>query len=165
MNDYSLAMLVGKLTKDPELKYTTPGGEPYVKMEIAIKREVPQCDGTRKAEVSLIEVVVRRRLAELCAQFMKRGRSIMVVGSIHTSRWTTKAGEEKSKIQVTADRVQFLDAKPMEADKKPTAGAGGDLKMEVCRKCGKLYHGAGDGWDGMCGNCADRAEAGKEDGK
>jgi single-strand DNA-binding protein len=109
VSDYSLAILVGRLTRDPELKYTNPGGIPYVKMSLAINREQKVADGTVKKTVSFVDITVWRHLAEICAQFLKKGRTVMVVGSIRQSRWTAKDGTPRSRIEVNAERVQFLN--------------------------------------------------------
>ncbi len=124
MNDYSLAIVVGRLTRDPELKYTASGGIPYVRMSVAVNREQKQDDATVKKTVSFVEISVWRRLAELCAQFLKKGRAVMVVGSLRQSRWTGKDGQARSKLELVADRVQFLGsresgggpAEPVEAE-------------------------------------------------
>lgn len=114
MNDYSLAIVVGRLRKDPVLKYTNPGGIPYLRLELWITRHVKK-DGETKRKVSVVDVAVWRRLAELCAQFLKKGRAVMVVGSLKQSRWIDAKGKAKSRVEVLADRVQFLgprDTKP-----------------------------------------------------
>ena len=108
MNDYSLAIVVGRLTRDPELKYTNPGGIPYLRMSLAVNRQVKKENAEPKKTVSYVEVSVWRRLAELCSQFLKKGRAVMVVGSLRQSRWIGKDGNAKSRIEVIADRVQFL---------------------------------------------------------
>ena len=108
MNDYSLAIVVGRLTRDPELKYTNPGGIPYLRMSLAVNRQVKSENAERRKTVSFVEVSVWRRLAELCAQFLKKGRAVMVVGSLRQSRWIGKDGNAKSRVEVQADRVQFL---------------------------------------------------------
>lgn len=108
MNDYSLAIVVGRLTRDPELKYTNPGGIPYLRMSLAVNRQVKKEGGETRKTVSFVEVSAWRRLAELCAQFLKKGRPVMVVGSLRQSRWIGKDGAAKSRVEVMADRVQFL---------------------------------------------------------
>jgi len=108
MNDYSLAIVVGRLTRDPELKYTNPGGIPYLRMSLAVNRQVKSENAERRKTVSFVEVSVWRRLAELCAQFLKKGRAVMVVGSLRQSRWVGKDGNARSRVEVLADRVQFL---------------------------------------------------------
>ena len=120
MNDYSLAIVVGRLTRDPELKYTNPGGIPYVRMSMAVNRQVKTDDGGVKKTVSFVDVTVWRRLAELCAQFLKKGRTVMVVGSLRQSRWTGKDGQARSRLQVMAERVQFLG--PRETASVPAGG-------------------------------------------
>jgi len=108
MNDYSLAIVVGRLTHDPELKYTNPGGIPYLRMSLAVNRQVKSEDEGPRKTITFVEVSVWRRLAELCAQFLKKGRTVMVVGSLRQSRWVGKDGTAKSRVEVFADRVQFL---------------------------------------------------------
>jgi len=111
MADYSLVIVVGRLTRDPELKYGTQGGLPYAKLSIAVNKQVPQTDGSLKKTVSFIDATVWRHQAELCAQMLKKGSTCMVVGSLKQNRWTDKEGQNRSKLEVTADRVQFLDRK------------------------------------------------------
>lgn len=112
MNDYSLAIVVGRLTKNPELKYSNPGGIPYLRMRIAINRQVKK-EGETKRTISFVEVSAWRHLAELCAQFLKKGRAVMVVGSLRQSRWIDKSGKSKQRVEVLADRVQFLGEKEL----------------------------------------------------
>jgi single-strand DNA-binding protein len=116
MNDYSLAIVVGRLTRDPELKYTNPGGIPYLRMSLAVNRQVVSEEGGQRKTITFVEVSVWRRLAELCAQFLKKGRVVMVVGSLRQSRWVGKDGSAKSRVEVFADRVQFLGPREAEAD-------------------------------------------------
>lgn len=111
MNDYSLAIVVGRLTRDPELKYTNPGGIPYLRMSLAVNRQVKKTDGETRKTVSFVDVTTWRRLAELCAQFLKKGKTVLVVGSLRQARWIGKDGTAKSRIEVQADRVQFLGPK------------------------------------------------------
>jgi len=132
MNDYSLAIVVGRLTRDPELKYTNPGGIPYLRMSLAVNRQVKKEGAEPRKTVSFVEVSVWRRLAELCAQFLKKGRAVMVVGSLRQSRWIGKDGNAKSRVEVMADRVQFLG--PRESGAAPDgegADAPGDAREAV----------------------------------
>jgi len=116
MNDYSLAIVVGRLTRDPELKYTNPGGIPYLRMTLAVNRQIKSEDEGPKKTISFVDVSVWRRLAELCAQFLKKGRVVMVVGSLSQSRSIEKDGSAKSRVEVRADRVQFLGQREAEAE-------------------------------------------------
>ncbi|MBI4565899.1 MAG: single-stranded DNA-binding protein [Planctomycetes bacterium] len=111
MNDYSLAILVGRLTRDPDLRYTNPGGIPYVRMSVAVNRQKKLENAEVRKEVSFVEITAWRRLAELCTQFLKKGRTVMVVGTLRQSRWIGKDGQPRTRLEVLADRVQFLSRK------------------------------------------------------
>jgi len=134
MNDYSLAILVGRLTRDPELKYTNPGGIPYLRMSIAVNRQVKTENAEPRKTVSFVDVTAWRRLAELCAQFLKKGRTVMVVGSLRQSRWNAKDGTPRARIEVMAERVQFLG--PRETAGVP-AGAPGNGSEDGEREPGE----------------------------
>jgi len=108
-NDYSLCIIVGRLTRDPELKYSAGGGLPYATLSLAVNKQVTQPDGSTKKTVSFVDVTVWRHQAELCCQMLRRGSCAMVVGSLQQDRWTDKDGQNCSRLQVQADRVQFLD--------------------------------------------------------
>jgi|SRR5688572_21349504 len=124
MNDYSLAIVVGRLTRDPELKYTNPGGIPYLRMTLAVNRQVKKDNLETRKTVSFVDVAVWRRLAELCSQFLKKGRMVLVVGSLKQGRWVGKDGNPRSKIEVVADRVQFLGSRESTGsqDDEPSEG-------------------------------------------
>jgi single-strand DNA-binding protein len=108
-NDYSLVILVGRLTRDPELHYSASGGLPYARLSLAVNRSQPQPDGTVQKSVSFIDVTVWRTQAELCCQLLRKGSSAMVVGTLQQQRSTDDEGRNRSHLQVVADRVQFLD--------------------------------------------------------
>ena len=133
MSDYSLAIVVGRLTRNPELKYTNPGGIPYLRMSLAVNRQVKTAAGETKKTVSFVDVTVWRRLAELCAQFLKRGRPVLVVGSLKQSRWIGKDGNARSRVEVMADRVQFLGSRETSGsrdDESEASPAGAPGKAE-----------------------------------
>jgi len=120
--DYSLCILVGRLTRDPELKYGASGGLPYAVLSLAVNRQVPDPDGTVKKSVSFVDATVWRHQAELVAQMCKKGSTVMVVGTLQQERWTDKDGQNRSRLQVNADRVQFLDRRvevPTPASNEP----------------------------------------------
>lgn len=127
MNDYTLGILVGRLTQDPELKYTSPGGIPKLDMTIAVRRKAKDEESAEeKTEEVFVEVTAWRRLAELCAQFLKKGRAIMVIGSLATTR-TVRDGKTVARLSVKADRIQFLG--PREAG--APEGARADASAEA----------------------------------
>jgi single-strand DNA-binding protein len=101
--------LIGNLTRDPELRYT-PGGSAVCEFSIGVNRKwKDQKSGEMKDEVAFIDIVTWTRTAELCAEYLKKGRAVFVEGRLTQDRWEdTKTGQKRSKIRVTAERVQFL---------------------------------------------------------
>jgi single-strand DNA-binding protein len=115
--------LMGNLTRDPELRYT-PGGAAVTDLPIAVNRSWTGKDGERKEEVLFVDVTVWDRQAETCCQYLKKGRSIHVEGSLKMESWDDKtSGEKRTKLKVLADRVQFLDRREDGPGGPPTGDA------------------------------------------
>lgn len=99
-------LLIGNLTKDPELRYT-PSGTPVANLRMAVNSSFKSQSGERKEETCFVTVVVWSRQAELCNQYLKKGRSIFVEGRLIFRSWEAE-GKTRSTMEVRADRVQFL---------------------------------------------------------
>ena len=109
MASLNKVFLMGNLTRDPELRYTS-GQTAVTDLSVAVNRTWTGKDGERKDEVLYVEVSVWDRQAETCCQYLKKGRAVHVEGSLKMDTWDDKTtGEKKSKIKVLAERVQFLD--------------------------------------------------------
>ncbi len=109
MADLNRVFLMGRLTFDPELRYT-PSGSAVTDLRMATSRTWTGKDGDRKEETLYIDVTVWDRQAETCCQYLKKGSGIHVEGSLKMDTWDDKTtGEKRSKIKVQAERVQFLD--------------------------------------------------------
>jgi single-strand DNA-binding protein len=109
MADLNKVFLMGRLTFDPELRYT-PSGSPVTELRLAVNRAWTGRDGDRKEESLFIDVTVWERQAENCCQYLKKGSSVHIEGALKMDTWDDKtSGEKRSKIKVLADRVQFLD--------------------------------------------------------
>lgn len=110
MASYATAFLIGKLTRDPELR-TAPQGKAICSFSVAVNRKSRAED-----EVSFFDIEAWEKTAELCQKFLAKGRSVMVAGRLKQDTWTDKtSGQKRSKIKVIANDVQFLDPKPAEA--------------------------------------------------
>jgi single-strand DNA-binding protein len=109
MANFNAVMLMGRLTHDPELQYSKTG-IPVCRLSLATNRKFKKSDGTDGEETLFIDVNTWRRLAEICAQFLKKGREVFISGTLVQSRWTDANGQKRSRIRVTADTVQFLGA-------------------------------------------------------
>jgi single-strand DNA-binding protein len=111
MADLNKVFLMGRLTFDPELRRTT-GGTAVSELRMATTRSWAGRDGERREETLFIDVTVWDRQAENCCQFLRKGSSIHVEGSLKVDSWDDKAtGEKRSKIRIHAERVQFLDGR------------------------------------------------------
>lgn len=100
-------ILIGRLTKDPELKFTPGSGIAVSNFTLAVDRNYVSQDG--KKETDFIPIICWRKLAEVVANNLTKGRLVAVAGSIQTSSYTAQNGEKRYKIEVVAESVQFLD--------------------------------------------------------
>jgi single-strand DNA-binding protein len=119
MADYNVVILVGRLTRDPELRYL-PSGSSVAQLSMAVNRSFKNRDGAWQKVVSYLDIEVWGRQAEMAAEHLKKGSSILVNGELEQQRWTDKTtGQNRSKVKVRAERIQFLDAKGAEVSNAP----------------------------------------------
>lgn len=104
-------MLIGNLTRDPELRYI-PSGQAVATFTVACNRTFNSKTGEKKEEVSFIRIVVWARLAEICNEYLKKGRPVFVEGRLQTRSWDAPDGTKRSAVEVVAENVQFLGSKP-----------------------------------------------------
>ncbi len=107
MANLNKVLLMGNLTRDPELRYT-PGGMAVAEFAIAINRQWAGKTGEKKEEVTFVDIVVWARQAETCAEYLKKGRPVFIEGRLTQDRWETPDGQKRNRMRVTAERVQFL---------------------------------------------------------
>ena len=105
---YNKVILIGNLTKDPELRYT-PQGTPVSSFRLAVNRNFKQGDDLKK-ETMFIDIVVFGKQAETCSQYLNKGSSALVEGRLQERRWETD-GQQRSKFEVVAQSVRFLSSK------------------------------------------------------
>ena len=110
--------LVGRLTRDPEVRYT-PKGQAVARLDIAVNRRYKDSMGEWREEATFVPVTVWREAAERCKDRLKKGSPIYVEGRLRSTSWETKEGQKRSGLEVEAYRMQFL-AKTSEE------GAGGE---------------------------------------
>jgi single-strand DNA-binding protein len=106
MPDLNKVLLMGNLTRDPEVRYT-PKGSAVGDLSIAINRVYRTDDGQSREEVCYVDIVVWGRQAETCKEYLQKGRPIFVEGRLQLDQWESN-GEKKSKLRVVAERIQFL---------------------------------------------------------
>ena len=100
--------LVGRLTKDPEVKQTQTG-KSVLNARLAINHPYRDGEGNWQEDVTYIDVVTWQRLAELCGEYLHKGSAVLVEGRLRSRSWESEDGKSRSVIEVRADRVQFLD--------------------------------------------------------
>lgn len=108
------AILIGRLTAKPELKYTT-SNIPVTSFNLAVDRP-PKDDGTK--DTDFIEIRVWRKQAENVCKYLDKGSLVAIEGRIQTEKFTTKDGENRYKTLVLAERVMFLNSKKKEENKE-----------------------------------------------
>jgi single-strand DNA-binding protein len=117
MASFNKVILVGNLTRDPELRYT-PKGTAIAKIGLAVNRVWRNEAGETKEEVTFVDVDVFGRTAENVGQYMRKGRPILVEGRLKLDQWDDKqTGQKRSRLGVIAETVQFLGS--------PTGGGEG----------------------------------------
>jgi single-strand DNA-binding protein len=108
MASFNKVILVGNLTRDPELRYT-PKGMAIAKIGLAVNRVWRNEAGETKEEVTFVDIDVFGRTAENVGQYMRKGRPILVEGRLRLDQWDDKqTGQKRSKLGVVAETVQFL---------------------------------------------------------
>ena len=121
MVGFNKVILIGNLTRDPELRYT-PSGTPVVNFPLAVNRRYRQADD-QKEEVCYVDIVVFGRQAEHCGQYLNKGDGAIVDGRLQQRRWEADDGQKRSKHEVVAQTVTFLP-------KKASSGSSGSRTAE-----------------------------------
>ncbi len=105
---FNKIILIGNLTKDPELRYT-PQGTPVATFRIAVNTRYKQSEEARE-ETLFIDIVTFGKQAETCSQYLNKGKSVLVEGRLQERRWESE-GQQRSKFEVVAQTVRFLSKK------------------------------------------------------
>lgn len=103
-------MIIGRLGRDPELRYMS-GGDPVANLNIATDESYTDRDGNKVDRTEWHKVVVFRRAAENCANFLSKGSLVYVEGKLQTRKWQDPQGQDRYTTEINAQRIQFLDRK------------------------------------------------------
>lgn len=117
MANLNKVFLIGNLTRDPELRFTS-NGMAVANLRLAVNHRFKDRTGEVKQEACFINVVVWDKQAESCNQYLQKGRLILVEGRLQQRSWQDAEGKNKSVIEVRADRVIFLGAGQKQAETK-----------------------------------------------
>jgi single-strand DNA-binding protein len=126
MASFNKVILLGNLTRDPEVRYT-PKGSAVCDLGIAINRQYTLDSGEKREEVTYVDVVLWSRLAEIAGEYLKKGRPIFIEGRLQLDTWDDKqSGQKRSKLRVIGETMQLLGGRPPGAAGASGAGEGGD---------------------------------------
>ena len=100
-------ILIGNVGNDPEMRYTA-GGAAVTSFRLAVSRNFSSKEGERREETEWFDVVTWNKLAEICSQFLQKGRQTYVEGRLHTRSWDGQDGQRHYRTEVVAEQVLFL---------------------------------------------------------
>ena len=118
MANFNKVLLIGNLTKDPELRYT-PQGAAVVNLRLAVNRRFRDKNQELKEETCFVTAVVWNKQAETCNQYLHKGSPLLVEGRLQSRSWEDNSGQKRNVIEVRAERIQFLGAAPAKGAAEP----------------------------------------------
>ncbi len=110
MASFNKVILMGNLTRDPELR-VTPKGTAVCQIGVAVNQTYKDKDGNSREETTFVDVDVFGRQAEVIAKYMSKGRPILVEGRLKLDSWETKEGDKRSKLKVVLENFQFVGSR------------------------------------------------------
>lgn len=124
MASLNKVMLIGNLTRDPEVRYT-PKGTAVSDLGLAVNRVYSSDSGEKREETTFVDVVLWARMAELAGQYLKKGRPVFIEGRLQMDSWDDKStGQKRTKLRVVGENMQFLGSPRGEGS--GAGGGGGD---------------------------------------
>jgi single-strand DNA-binding protein len=111
MASFNKVILLGNLTRDPEIRYT-PKGSAVCDLGLAVNRQYTLENGEKREEVTYVDVVLWARLAEIAAEYLKKGRPVFIEGRLQLDTWDDKqSGQKRSKLRVIGENMQMLGSR------------------------------------------------------
>ena len=112
MASFNKVILLGNLTRDPEVRYT-PKGSAVCDLGIAVNRQYTLDSGEKREEVTFVDVVLWARLAEIAGEYLKKGRPVFIEGRLQLDTWDDKqSGQKRTKLRVVGESMQLLGSRP-----------------------------------------------------
>ena len=112
MASFNKVILLGNLTRDPEVRYT-PKGSAVCDLGIAVNRVYTTDSGEKREEVAFVDVTLWGRTAEIAGEYLKKGRPVLIEGRLQMDTWDDKqTGQKRSKLKVVGESMQLLSGRP-----------------------------------------------------
>ncbi|MGY8753336.1 MAG: single-stranded DNA-binding protein [Phycisphaerales bacterium] len=118
MATYNKVLIMGNLTRDPELKQT-PSNQPVAQIGLAMNRKFKDREGNMREEVTYVDCEAWGRTAEVMAQYLSKGKPVFVEGRLKLDQWQDKDGNNRSKLKVVIESFQFIDSKGGQSSAPP----------------------------------------------
>src|ERR1700722_1009936 len=123
MANLNKVMLIGNLTRDPEIKYT-PKGSAVADIALAVNRNYTLENGEKREETTFVDIVLWGRLAEIAGEYLKKGRPVYIEGRLQLDSWDDKqTGQKRTKMRVVGEGLQLLGSR---GDSGGGSGGGGE---------------------------------------
>ena len=131
MANLNRVLLIGNLTRDPEVRYT-PKGTAVTEIGLAVNRVYSGEDGEKKEEVTFVDVTLWARQAEVAGQYLKKGRPVFIEGRLQLDSWDDKqTGQKRSRLRVVAENLQLLGSRQ---DAEGSSAAPGSFSAPATRR-------------------------------
>lgn len=111
MSSFNSVVLMGNLTRDPEMRFT-PSGTAMAKLGMAMNRKWRDKNEQLKEDVTFVEVTAFGKTADVAGKFLKKGEPVLIGGRLHFSSWQNDKGEKRSKLEVVADDLRLISRRP-----------------------------------------------------
>ena len=104
-------MIIGQIGHDPDMRYT-PSGKPVTSFSVTVTRNWVTADGERREATEWFNVVAWGNLAEICNQYLRKGRRVYVEGHLQTRSWEDQTGQKHFRTELVANEMIMLDGRP-----------------------------------------------------
>jgi single-strand DNA-binding protein len=120
MASFNKVLLIGNLTKDPEVR-TIPSGINVADLRLAVNETYTDKSGQKVEKACFVDVVFWDKQADICKNYLTKGSPLLVEGRLQMDEWTSKEGEKRSKLRVRGERLQLLGSRRTEPGAAPSA--------------------------------------------
>lgn len=131
--DFNQAIVMGNLTRDPELR-TTPSGQSVASFSVATNRSWQDPSGEKRDAVEYHDIVAWGKLGELVSNYLGKGRKVLVVGRLQTRSWEAQDGSKRQKTEIVATDINFVDRAGEGGDFTPSTDSGAPVKGGAKKK-------------------------------
>jgi single-strand DNA-binding protein len=121
MATYNKVLIMGNLTRDPELKQT-PSNQSVAQIGLALNRKFKDREGNMREEVTYVDCEAWGRTAEVMSQYLSKGKPVFIEGRLKLDQWQDKDGNNRSKMKVVIESFQFIDSKGGQSSQPPANG-------------------------------------------